>query len=61
MEDGIEHHRLMLLYKEEKYMFLCSPSTESICKAHFVTYIAKEAIRFCIENNCKIEIFYLDF
>jgi hypothetical protein len=41
-------------------MFLYSPSIESILKEHFVTFDDKEAINFCIENKCKIEIFYLD-
>lgn len=60
MEDEIEQHRLMLLENKEKYMFLYSPSIENIVKEHFVTFDAEEAINFCIENKCKLEIFYLD-
>jgi hypothetical protein len=63
MEDGIEQHSSMLLNNIEKihkYMFLYSPSSESINKKHFVTYDFNEAIEFCMLNKCKIEIFHLN-
>jgi hypothetical protein len=63
MEDGIEQNRSMFLNrmeKMEKYMFMYSPDKESVKKENFVTFDAKVAIEFCIENKCKIEIFYLN-
>ena len=65
MEDGIEQHRSMLLDNididtMEKIMFMHSPDKENK-KDHFVTFVAKDAIEFCIKNKCKIEIFHLNF
>ena len=70
MEDGIEQHSSMLLNMDNnvnnveknlyKYVFIY-PGDDSKTIQHLKTHDAEKAIHFSIENNCKIEIFQLDY